>query len=267
MMIRRVLCASLGLILVLGLCVGVAASTGAVKIEVAYRDISIFVNGTAIASDVEPFIYQGRTFVPIRFVSEALGQPVSWDNENSRVIIGTPPMEQPQPTATPTGISLMKGRIAFYSERDGNPEIYTMNPDGGDLQRLTNDPGQDICPAFSPDGSRIAFSSNRDGNSEIYTMKRDGTDPKRVTNTPENELAPDWSPDGTKILYVSFSSKTWDASNIFVCNADGSGWKQLTDATGVSERPGYSQDGSKIIFHSNRDGNFEIYTMNADGSN
>jgi hypothetical protein len=180
----------------------------------------------------------------------------------SRMLAEMPPL-----TPSPTATGEWKGTIVFYSERDGNPEIYTMNPGGGNLKRLTNDPAQDICPAFSPDGNRIAFSSNRDGNSEIYTMKRDGTDLKRVTNTPENELAPDWSPDGTKILCVSFSSKTWEAGNIFICNADGSDWKQLTDSTGVNERPGYSQDGKKIIFHTNRDGNFEIYTMNADGSN
>ena len=56
------------------------------------------------------------------------------------------------------------GKIAFVSSRDGNPEIYTINTDGTELTRLTNDPAVDEEPAWSPDG-RIAFVSERSGNS------------------------------------------------------------------------------------------------------
>ena len=50
-------------------------------------------------------------------------------------------------------------------------------------------------------------------------------------------------------------------------NADGSGQSNRTQSTGSDADPTWSPDGTKIAFHSNRDGNFEIYTMNADGSN
>lgn len=53
------------------------------------------------------------------------------------------------------------GKIAFVSYRDGNAEIYTMNPDGSDQQRLTEDPASDTEPAWSADGKKIAFVSDR----------------------------------------------------------------------------------------------------------
>ena len=67
-------------------------------------------------------------------------------------------------------------RIAFTSERDGNPEIYVMNADGSGVTRLTYNDARDLdsFPAWSPDGRRIAFHSNRDGNFEIYVMNASG---------------------------------------------------------------------------------------------
>src|SRR5690242_7598134 len=58
--------------------------------------------------------------------------------------------------------------IAFSSQRDGNSEIYVMNSDSTDQERLTTDPGSDDRPDWSPDGTRIVFESSRDGNAEIY---------------------------------------------------------------------------------------------------
>jgi len=72
------------------------------------------------------------------------------------------------------------GKIAFVSDRDGNAEIYTMNPDGSDPNRLTFDPRRDFNPAWSPDGKRIAFVrfrilSGGPPSGEIYVMNADGS--------------------------------------------------------------------------------------------
>lgn len=71
------------------------SSYGATKgfsktIKVLFRDIKIYVNGNKLSSSVEPFIIpeQGVTMVPIRLVSEALGQPVEWDEDTSSIYIG-----------------------------------------------------------------------------------------------------------------------------------------------------------------------------------
>ena len=62
------------------------------------------------------------------------------------------------------------GQIAFDSFRDGNFEIYVMNPDGSEQTRLTNNEAFDVVPSWSPDGQKIAFTSGRDGNAEVYVM-------------------------------------------------------------------------------------------------
>ncbi len=152
------------------------------------------------------------------------------------------------------------GKIAFTSQRDANYEIYTMNPDGSNQTRLTNNPAEDSGPAWSPDGSMIAFTSNRDGNFEIYTMNLDGTNQKRITNTPADDINPDWSPDGAKI---AFSSDRNGNEEIYVMNADGTDQTRLTSNPGVDRDPAFSPDGTRIAFQSQRD----IYVMNADGSN
>ena len=87
----------------------------------------------------------------------------------------------------------MGGRkIAFFSNRDGNNEIYVMDTDGGNLRNLTNSPASDDCPNWSPDSQWIAFSSNRDGNEEIYIMDADGDNLRKLTNNDAFDAAPDW---------------------------------------------------------------------------
>src|SRR5262249_23765031 len=65
-------------------------------------------------------------------------------------------------TPSARGTKAIDGKIAFVSSRDGNLEIYSMNPDGSDQRNLTNSPGDDYTPAWTPDGRHIAFSSMRD---------------------------------------------------------------------------------------------------------
>jgi len=95
------------------------------------------------------------------------------------------------------------GDIAFFSARDGNNEIYVMNPDGTGLTRLTHSPGLDDYPACSPDGSRIAFVSNRDGQYEVYVCSADGTGPWNLSRHPLRDTYPTWRPDGSGVTFVS----------------------------------------------------------------
>lgn len=117
----------------------------------------------------------------------------------------------------------LTGRIAFISDRDGNEEIYLMNVDGSNQIRLTNDPGVDASPIFSPDGRTIAFISNRSGSHRIYTMLWNGGELHEVPNSECflgytnycRVLA--WSPDSQKLLF----EPTYDS--LATINLDGSG--------------------------------------------
>ena len=162
-------------------------------------------------------------------------------------------------------------RIAFVAETDVNGtikdrEIYMMNIDGSGLTDLTNNPAIDQEPTWSPDGMRIAFASHRDVDpysSSIYTMKADGNDVKRIA---QNGSSPAWSPDGKRIAFLSLRDQ-----QIYIVNADGSDLIRLTNSpapgNGTAQgAPVWSPDGKWIAFRSNRDGNSEIYLMNADGS-
>ena len=85
-------------------------------------------------------------------------------------------------------------KIAFHSDRDGNKEIYTMNADGTNPVRLTDNRGSDLVPKWLPDGTRIIFGSFRDGAMNVYMMNDDGTNVVNLTSDPAlSGQLPDWS--------------------------------------------------------------------------
>lgn len=188
---------------------------------------------------------------------------------------------------------ITQSRIAFRSFRDGNWEIYTMNADGSEVRRLTNNPASDLDPAWSPDGTRIAFASNRDGNYEIYVMNWDGTNLVRVTNHPAEDLFPAWqsgviaftsSRDGQYEIYTvaptgaNLGRQTQngfhDVHPFGAYRASRPGgnfdiWSGITPLAAHPAddwEPASAPNLSRVAFSSLRDGNWEIYSMFASGT-
>ncbi len=194
-----------------------------------------------------------------------------------------PPTVEPQPTletqativltatAATAPFPAIGGRVVFHSDRDGEIDIYTMNADGSDVQRLTDAPGRDFEPAWSPDGSTIVFSTDRDDpdNAQLYLMNADGTDQRRLPSSlTDDQVGARWSPDGQWILFHSNPQVDGlPQFDIFKVRPDGSDLTNLTNTPGNNFMADWSPDGERIVFVSQRDGNRELYVMNADGSN
>jgi Tol biopolymer transport system component len=98
--------------------------------------------------------------------------------------------------------------IMFTSDRDGDFELYTIRPDGTDIRRLTNVPGNDAHSIWSADGEWIVFSSARMGfkdemalydrvpqpYGEIFAMRADGSDVRQLTDNKWEDASPGWMP-------------------------------------------------------------------------
>jgi Tol biopolymer transport system component len=183
----------------------------------------------------------------------------------------------PAPAAA-DGVSVAGGRIAFVSNRDGNPEIYTMNADGSAPTRLTDHPEVDAHPAWSPDGTRIAFTryaqitlpdGTVDRDADIHVMNADGTGLTNLSRSPGTfELDPTWSPDGSRLAFVRAGDQL---PRIWTMNADGSGLVALTTTGGAigDWHPSWSPDGRRVLFDrigcaSSDPGG--IYAVTTDGS-
>ena len=129
--------------------------------------------------------------------------------------------------------------IVFRSTRDGNFEIYSMNPDGSDQKNLTRHRANDSAPVWSPTGRQILFVSDRGGIPDLYLMDADGTNVRQVFKKLIGREFPTWSPDGKAIAYHRFHT-----FSIYTASIDGKNESKLADGLW----PAWSPHGAEIAF-------------------
>lgn len=179
-------------------------------------------------------------------------------NQKTLTIISTHAGLNYAPDWSPDGT-----KIALTLTKDGNAEIYLLELETKQLYRLTNNRAIDCSPVFSPNSREIAFVSDRSGMPQVYMMDVYGTNVRRLTFHGDYNTSPAWSPRGDLIAYVSRQSNYSQQ----ICVTDPNDFQpiQLT-FEGNNEEPSWSPDGLHIVFISNRTGQYELWTMNWDGT-
>jgi hypothetical protein len=157
-------------------------------------------------------------------------------------------------------------RIAFAAARDpdNTTDIFTVRPDGTDVQRVTDTgSGANVDPTYSPDGTRIAYDSSNFGGQIV------NFDGSRLSSWPGACCDPRWSTDGKKIAAWDSTCDDPDCLNvtnyIYIVNIDGTGTALEIQNAGALD---WSPDGTKIVFQGFTNGNVgsDILVANPDGS-
>jgi Tol biopolymer transport system component len=121
-------------------------------------------------------------------------------------------------------------RIAFWSARNGSPQIFVLRVDQPDAPwtQVTTSNASCADPAWSPDGTRIAYTHTADGHNEIWVVNADGTGGHAATSAAagaNGDMDPTWSPDGG---WIAFTRGSINSPAIYAVRPDGTDLRRIT---------------------------------------
>lgn len=179
--------------------------------------------------------------------------------------------------SSPTRVSYLRldpagNRLVFSGTVDGDAneqeEIFSMDANGRDLRRLTDNAHWDLYPVWAPDATKIAFLSWRTDSLGIFTMGPNGDNPQELLDSPSHEADIDWA---NGVIVFTRESRVW------AMRPDGSDAKPLTDPPRAGEwgaanlpfgdyDPRVSPDGSKVVFErlladASPHGNYDLFVV------
>jgi len=151
------------------------------------------------------------------------------------------------------------GWIAFMSNQDGDNDIWAIRADGTGLRQLTNLPGAEFTPEWSPDSTKIAYCSF--ANAQLWVYDWFGGTNTKIYDAHDYEgqdlgsfsvAMPAWSPDGSKILFREEAS--YNNPHITVINADGTGRQIVPVQSGYVSIPSWSPSGTAFVYERRNSG-------------
>lgn len=155
-------------------------------------------------------------------------------------------------------------KISYVSTATGNKEIYLMDYDGHNVQRITKNGSINLYPDFSPNGRELIYTSYKKRNPDLYRRELASGAEARVTTSRGTNITGSFAPDGNRIALSM--SKDGNAE-IYVVNKEGKQLGRLTNNDAIDIAPAWSPDSSKIAFVSDRFGKPQIFVMDSDGRN
>ena len=151
-------------------------------------------------------------------------------------------------------------RVAFGSDRSGEPEIWLADPDGSNAVQLTTKAAGSGYPRWSPDGERIAFISSLEGQWEIYVVPAAGGQPRNITSHPAADVWPSFSRDGQWVYFTSNRTGDW---KVWKIPASGGDAVQVT--SGVGYQAFESPDGAYLYYVETRDRPSPVWRLPTSG--
>ena len=176
------------------------------------------------------------------------------DGENDNVI-----MESKDPIMSPAW-SPDSRQLAYVSFEGSKSAIYVQTLRSGNRFEVSNKPGINGAPAFSPDGRKLVVTlGGVNGNPDIYVLDITSRQTKRLTTHRAIDTEGTWSPDGR---YIYFTSDRAGGPQIYRISANGGTPERVTFEGSYNARPRLSPDGTRLAMVHNDRGNFRIAVMN-----
>ena len=140
--------------------------------------------------------------------------------------------------------------IIYVSEENGNPDLYSVDPESGEISSVKRGPAAETGPVWSPDGTRIAFISDDGGSRDINVVLVDGQGgivrlSPADRGADSNEGSPRWHSEGVSVAYVS---ELGGQSDIYVSAIEGDSHTPLTTSEGSEFLGDWSPDGQWLVF-------------------
>ncbi len=189
---------------------------------------------------------------------------LAWLDRSGKLVANvTEPGEYSNARVSPDGSKVVLG---IFDPRARSRDIWVLVLERGTRTRLTQDPGDEMNPVWSPDGQSIAFSSDRNGQRDVFRRSADGSgEDVLLVGNQYSKSVNDWAPDGKTIMFNGPHANGDGLSLVDAAARPGAGATAYPMASPNPQSAQFSPDGRWVVFSSNSTGRQEVYAASLSG--